>query len=78
MTFIALSLLLFREFKKDLINQIKSLDKYKNKEDKEIEMLVRERVSFVELFNVFDRLEKLERESSELNEQLKKLERKME
>jgi predicted nuclease with TOPRIM domain len=69
---------LFREFKKDLINQIKSLDKYKNKEDKEIEMLVRERVSFVELFNVFDRLEKLERESSELNEQFKKLERKME
>jgi predicted nuclease with TOPRIM domain len=69
---------LFREFKKDLIIQIKSLDKYKNKEDKEIEMLVRERVSFVELFNVFDRLEKLERESSELNEQFKKLERKME
>jgi len=69
---------LFREFKKDLINQIKSLDKYKNKEDKEIEMLVRERVSFVELFNVFDRLEKLERESNELNEQFKKLERKME
>ena len=41
-------------------------------------MLVRDRVSFVELFNVFDRLEKLERESSELNEQFKKLERKME